>query len=381
VLNIKAVGAISAWIGRVLPDREFLHYKSDVGMQVIRMSTRVQLLGIAAATALAGYFAVATTSLVSQTIADANAHSEVAKMRDEVAVLRAGVNVAASRIEQRQQFIASLLSGKGDPSELAMLMPQAAAPIPAKGAGAVLAPLAQAEQAQFALVDMATTTAEGRYRETRALLKKLGLDPQRFVRQSTMSMGGPEDDEGTPLASADPKFKALFLSWKKLDMLQQGVTAVPSLKPVKHYTYTSGYGVRYDPFDGSTAMHQGVDLAGHMGEPIYAAADGVVVRAGWNGGYGNYVEIDHGAGITTRYGHMSKILVKKGEKVTRGEQVGKMGSTGRSTGSHLHYEVRVDGQSVNPMPFLEASERVLAAQDRPDGIGQGGPEIPASAGN
>jgi murein DD-endopeptidase MepM/ murein hydrolase activator NlpD len=112
-------------------------------------------------------------------------------------------------------------------------------------------------------------------------------------------------------------------------------------------------------------MHPGIDLAGQYGTPIYATADGTVLRAGWNsGGYGNLVEIDHGRGITTRYGHMSIILVSEGQHVTRGQQVGRMGSTGRSTGNHLHYEVRIDGRAVNPIPFMKSTDYVLAMQHR-----------------
>jgi murein DD-endopeptidase MepM/ murein hydrolase activator NlpD len=132
--------------------------------------------------------------------------------------------------------------------------------------------------------------------------------------------------------------------------------------PVKDYRYTSSFGFRYDPFTGGSAMHAGVDMAGAHGEPIYAAASGTVLQAGRSGGYGNLVELSHGKGIDTRYGHLSAILVKPGDHVEKGQLIGRMGSTGRSTGTHLHYEVRVDGQAVNPRPFLEASAYVLAAQ-------------------
>ena len=120
-------------------------------------------------------------------------------------------------------------------------------------------------------------------------------------------------------------------------------------------------------------------LPGAYGTPIYATADGTVLRAGWNsGGYGNLVEIDHGRGITTRYGHMSAILVSAGQHVTRGQQIGRMGSTGRSTGNHLHYEVRIDGRAVNPIPFMKSTDYVLAMQRRAgalsmDAVAIGGP--------
>jgi murein DD-endopeptidase MepM/ murein hydrolase activator NlpD len=174
--------------------------------------------------------------------------------------------------------------------------------------------------------------------------------------------GGPFEAVA-PLKAGDPKFKQLFMSWKKLDTLQNGAIAVPSDKPVRIAAFTSGFGVRSDPFQGRAAMHPGIDLAGPMGTPIYATADGVVLRAGWNsGGYGNLVELDHGRGIATRYGHMSAILVQAGEHVSRGQQIGRMGSTGRSTGSHLHYEVRIDGRAVNPVPFMKSTDYLVAMQ-------------------
>ena len=185
--------------------------------------------------------------------------------------------------------------------------------------------------------------------------------------------GGPFD------GNADPTFKQLFTSWKKLDNLASGAIAVPSDKPVKTAAFTSGYGVRSDPFGRGAAMHAGIDLAGPSGTPIYATADGYVSAAGWNsGGYGNLIKLDHGRGIETRYGHLASIAVGPGQPVKRGQLIGRMGSTGRSTGSHLHYEVRIDGKPVNPIPFMKSTDYLLAMQKNAgnqamDAIALGGP--------
>jgi murein DD-endopeptidase MepM/ murein hydrolase activator NlpD len=171
--------------------------------------------------------------------------------------------------------------------------------------------------------------------------------------------GGPFDSA----SSADPTFKSLFTSWKKLDNLTEGAIAVPSDKPVKTAEFTSGYGIRSDPFRGGAARHAGIDLAAPIGTPIYATADGIVSDAGYNnGGYGNLIKVDHGRGIETRYGHLSAILVSAGQRVARGQMIARMGSTGRSTGSHLHYEVRIDGRAVNPIPFMKSNEYLIAMQ-------------------
>ncbi|HUG46755.1 MAG TPA: M23 family metallopeptidase [Sphingomicrobium sp.] len=201
-------------------------------------------------------------------------------------------------------------------------------------------------------------------------LKRLGFYPA-----AGGGIGGPANSEG-----GDPTFKQLFTSWKKLDTLAGGAIAIPSDKPVKTAEFTSAYGMRTDPFRRGASMHAGIDLAGPTGTPIHATADGVVARAGWNsGGYGNIIEIDHGRGITTRYAHLSKMNVQAGERVSRGQVIGKMGSTGRSTGSHLHYEVRIDNRPVNPIPFMRSTDYLVAmkkAGSAPamDAVALGGPE-------
>jgi len=169
-------------------------------------------------------------------------------------------------------------------------------------------------------------------------------------------------------AQADQQYRTLFQSWKKMDGpgigTGIGAIAIPSVQPVQQLRFTSNFGIRSDPFQGTARMHAGVDIPGPVGTPIYATADGIVSHADRQGGYGNLVEINHGKGIATRYGHLSKILVSDGARVTRGQLIALMGSTGRSTGPHLHYEVRMDGHAVNPVPFLTTADYLLAAQDR-----------------
>jgi murein DD-endopeptidase MepM/ murein hydrolase activator NlpD len=180
-------------------------------------------------------------------------------------------------------------------------------------------------------------------------------------------------------AAGDAQFASLFNAWERLDgpsAAPQQTAAIPSRKPVDDIHLTSNFGVRSDPFNGSHRMHQGVDIPGALGTPVYATADGIVSRAQWAGGYGNLVEINHGNGLQTRYGHMSKLIAQPNQRVVRGQLIGLMGSTGRSTGSHLHYEVRIAGAAVNPVPYLEGTnyEVALAAAKSQRGIAMGGPE-------
>jgi murein DD-endopeptidase MepM/ murein hydrolase activator NlpD len=188
-----------------------------------------------------------------------------------------------------------------------------------------------------------------------------GPDPAGTAALSTAS-AAPVAAAGAVEAAADQQFRALFTQWKSGDQPAVGsVVTIPSVQPVQQLSFTSNFGIRSDPFQGTARMHAGVDIPGPSGTPIYATADGIVGRAERSGGYGNLVELEHGKGIQTRYGHLSRILVAAGARVKRGQLIALMGSTGRSTGPHLHYEVRMDGHAVNPVPFLTTADYLLAA--------------------
>ena len=186
------------------------------------------------------------------------------------------------------------------------------------------------------------------------------------------------------LNSGDTRFRQLFASWEALDEPEtegtvQPAISIPSRNPLSSsYRLSSGYGMRVHPVLGRRKAHKGVDLAAPTGTPIYATADGVVTKAKWFSSYGLYISIDHSADLETRYAHLSKLAVEAGEHVKKGELIGYVGSTGRSTGPHLHYEVRIDGQAVDPMPYMVEQEPQLAQtdaadeQDTADQQGQGG---------
>ncbi len=296
----------------------------------------------------------------------AQMQAKVAAMQADVEIIKQAAKAHAVRVEQRQALISAVISGKGDPRALALTAPTIDSHAD-KIAADVLAPLKKIEQRQVAMAVKARQTAEQRYALTVAHVRKLGIAPERFAPRMP-AMGGPfeaaDSAEAEADLRADMQFRSLFMTWKKLDLLEQGVIAIPSAQPVERLAFTSNYGVRADPFRGTAAMHAGVDIPGPVGTPIYATADGIIDRAERSGGYGNMVEINHGKGIQTRYGHLSKILVAPFTRVHRGQLIALMGSTGRSTGPHLHYEVRIDGHAVNPIPFLQTADYLLAVQDR-----------------
>lgn len=171
-------------------------------------------------------------------------------------------------------------------------------------------------------------------------------------------------DVGGPLvpvnssAMFDTKVKELDDAMSKLDQAKKIAARVPISNPGKGWAVSSTFGVRKDPFLGTAALHSGMDFRAPAGAPIRATAKGVVTRAGWAGGYGRLVEIEHANGLSTRFGHMSRILVKEGDTVNIGDLVGEVGSSGRSTGPHLHYEVRRNGAPLDPLRFIKAGKRV-----------------------
>lgn len=161
-------------------------------------------------------------------------------------------------------------------------------------------------------------------------------------------------------APQDARLRALFHAWQQLDTPHGPVVSLPARRPLDSFRYTSPFGVRSDPFRGVASQHNGVDLAAPSGTPVYATAAGIVSTAGVASGYGNLIQLDHGADVQTRYGHLSRIMVSAGQRVAKGEVIGLVGSTGRSTGSHLHYEVRVARHAIDPLPYMAANDDQLA---------------------
>lgn len=199
----------------------------------------------------------------------------------------------------------------------------------------------------------------------------------------------PEDVKSnqTALGVADPSFRAMYSSWGQTSGAPAKVEiAIPSINPVDIMRLSSGFGQRRAPVRGASRNHKGLDIPGAVGSPIYATANAIVGRAEWVRGYGKYVELEHGNSIETRYGHMSALNVTAGQRVRKGDIIGYMGSTGRSTGSHLHYEVRIGGEPVNPTSFLSTlSETPTIVSSQPAnqllGAKQGAITIASGAGN
>jgi len=231
--------------------------------------------------------------------------------------------------------------------------------------------LARVEARQLAFVENITRFADWRSQRAEAALRKLDLDPGAMAAASSSAlfgaMGGPLESLSTsPDGSLDPRFERMGLSLERMAALEQALDRVPQVAPAADQRITSRFGYRRDPFTRRGAMHSGIDFKGKTGSPIYAAASGKVAFAGRRSGYGKVVEISHGNGMMTRYAHLSRIDVARGATIDGGDVLGGLGSTGRSTGPHLHFEVRINGRAVNPRPFLETAPDVLEeARGRP----------------
>jgi murein DD-endopeptidase MepM/ murein hydrolase activator NlpD len=204
--------------------------------------------------------------------------------------------------------------------------------------------------------DNAPTPGAGNSGELERVLASTGLDLERLVG----GLNSVPQGEGGPFIALDPK--SLLAREARAKQLRKILATLPLAAPLVHYTIGSGFGPRIDPFNRREEFHPGVDLEAAYRSPVYSTAPGTVIFTGAKGEYGKVVEISHGHGIVTRYAHLHRILVVRGEKVGVHHVIGQLGSTGRSTGPHLHYEVLVDGTALDPEKFLQAGKNVVQAR-------------------
>ncbi|NEY88934.1 DUF5930 domain-containing protein [Tabrizicola oligotrophica] len=225
--------------------------------------------------------------------------------------------------------------------------------------------LEQRNNAIFAQLEEALTVS---VEPLEKMFTEAGMNPEDLlnsVRKGYGGQGGPLtpislSSKGAPSAE-EVRANAILAGLDQMNLYRLAAFKAPFATPItsKGVRWTSSFGRRDDPLGAGSRMHEGTDIAGPYGTPIYSTADGVVTHAGWASGYGRLVKIQHAFGIETRYGHLAQIRVSVGQKVSRGDQIGDMGNSGRSTGTHLHYEVRIGGDAVNPMTFIKAAKNVF----------------------
>jgi murein DD-endopeptidase MepM/ murein hydrolase activator NlpD len=200
------------------------------------------------------------------------------------------------------------------------------------------------------------------------MFREAGMSPDDLldqVRRGYSGQGGPltpiaVSTAGATLTPDEVRANAILGGLDRMNLYRMAATKSPFAMPLKTaFRFTSGFGYRTDPKGAGTRMHTGLDFASSYGTPIYATGDGVVTTAGWENGYGRMITIRHDFGVETRYAHLSEIKVDVGQRVSRGDRIGDMGNSGRSTGTHLHYEIRIGGKPINPMTFIKAAKDVF----------------------
>lgn len=347
--------------------------RSQGQVRFIKISSKLQMT--AAAIALAALLAWAISLALmgwAQYRAQADMSSllereaSVATSEETVAKYRGNISKVQKDLVARQEFLEAMVPTLPDDvradetvsdstNESGETVSKVSAMIP-EAAG-----LAQLEARQIAFAERLTRFADRRSARATAAIIKLGLDPKAMLRSADRSaMGGPLEVLATGAnGKIDPRFERLGLSLARMAALERGLDGVPQVMPASIENISSGFGYRRDPFNGLGAMHSGLDFRGPTGAPIHAAAKGRISFVGQKSGYGNVVEISHGNGLLTRYAHMSKFAARVGHRVAAGDVIGAIGSTGRSTGPHLHFEVRINDRAVNPRPFLEYAPDVL----------------------
>lgn len=363
-------------LSAMFPDRE-LFMRSQGKIRFIKISSRFQQVAVAV---LAIVLIVWAASLSVMVWNQYNASSErnqllarqaqVAIQEERQAKYAAGLERITDDLVKRQEFLEAItpllpddMKTDADATET-IVEPADATQKTATKIGAAIPEatgLAHLEARQIAFTERLTRYADRRAARAADAIRKLGLDPDAIARNADMSaMGGPLEALATAAAGAiDPRFERLGTSMARMSALERSLDAIPQVAPAHVAMITSSFGYRRDPFTGAAAMHSGLDFRGPRGAPIYAAAKGRVSFVGIKSGYGKTVEISHGNGLMTRYAHMSRFDAAIGQRVDAGAVIGGIGSTGRSTGPHLHFEVRINGRAVNPRPFLENAPEVL----------------------
>jgi murein DD-endopeptidase MepM/ murein hydrolase activator NlpD len=382
---MQALARLRRTLAELFPERH-LYVRSGGQMKGYVLSPRKQMIAAGAVSAAALWMGVCSAAMLVNVLSASAADREIARteakyerwiadrqarLNSAVAELNAGGSPAAGlgELERRHAALALLLTdAKGQPGVAQALTPAInrglglAGKTPAQQAAAVRA-------SQDQLLEAADAYAKSRADRLRLAFRLAGLTPAAYLPKGE-ALGGPLIEGRDPRALAavldvDEDF-ATRIQRAAADLadaraLGEAAQDLPLAAPSAGDEKSSGFGVRYDPFTGRPAMHTGVDFAGERMEAVRATAPGVVSFTGVRSGYGETVEIDHGHGFKTRYAHLAVISVRAGDPVAIGSRIGGMGSTGRSTGTHLHYEVWVNGRAQNPDRFLKAGAYVQQA--------------------
>jgi murein DD-endopeptidase MepM/ murein hydrolase activator NlpD len=368
-------------IGRWFPVR-YVYLRDGDAVRAWALTPARQMAGAAAAVLVAGWSLFASGGFLYDLLLERQADHAVTRTRAEAERLNADLQ---ARLDSA---VARMSATTGSLDEMAGMVERRHAALTrvmtlfhgVDGAEAALAPAPPLDPArstpvqrmvavrmdQERLIARAEDVARTRAERLRLAFRLAGLNPAAYAPRDA-ALGGPLVEARDPHAlgvvlDVDEAFAMRIRNaadnLNDMRRLADAAEGLPFRRPTQSRT-TSGFGVRFDPFNGRPAVHQGQDFAGPLNTPIYATAPGVVSYVGTRSGYGNVVEIDHGRGFKTRFAHLNSMTVRAGQRVALGQRVGGMGTTGRSTGVHLHYEVWLDGRPQNPARFMRAGDQLV----------------------
>ena len=358
------------------PERE-IFLRSGGKVRFVRISRRAQLsAGTALFAVLIGLGALIATlaTMAHDRALLARQGKAVADEANKVDHYRKSVEELAQDLEARQDFMDDLYrthfgAGEGSLSDRVLGTSDSATKEDTRSESTAkismapeAAPLRMIDTRQRRFALLLATAVERRADKAADAIRSFGLNPDSFNRRAARAQGGPFVPWPGEREAMPRELARLASALSRMETLESSLVAIPSGKPTAAPMETSSYGYRRDPFNGHAAFHAGMDFPGRDGQPILAAAKGKVIHVGQRQGYGNVVEVEHGNGLMTRYAHLSGFSSRVGQIVARGDTIARMGSTGRSTGTHLHFEVRLNDRPINPRRFLEARRDVLEVQ-------------------
>ncbi|MEX1107874.1 MAG: peptidoglycan DD-metalloendopeptidase family protein [Dongiaceae bacterium] len=303
--------------------------------------------------------AIAEVARDSNALTAENLNRRIALLEQDLAGAVDGNIDRDERIALMQQVIASVVDERNDLASIKSEL--------GRQLGELQQRLAAVQSSQHTVAQQLAERTLSGVEEVEKIVTMTGLDVERLLEVA----GEELDGKGGPFISASAVHNSeaaelvmasvadLDSAVSRLERLQLVMRSLPITAPLDNYYTTSGFGRRTDPFNGTVALHEGLDLVSNVGAEVLATAPGIVIFAGWQGEYGRLVEIDHGLGITTRYAHLKEIWVEVGQTVDYRDEIGLLGSSGRSTGPHVHYEVRFNDTPFNPMNFLKAGRYVF----------------------
>lgn len=384
---MKRLARLRRSLVELFPERH-LYVRSGGEMKGYVLTPKSQMLVAAGVSAAALWMGVCSAAMLVNMLSAGSTDREIARtqakyerwiadrqarLNSAVAQLNAGGganSTLAADIEKRHAALAMLLTDmKGAPGAAAALTP-VINKVTTSGDQNPAHIVAAVSESQDQLLDAADSFAKSRADRLRLAFRLAGLTPSAYMPKGG-ALGGPLIESKDPRALAAvldvdegfaDRIQHAASDMSEAHALEQAAHDLPFAKPTPEAERSSSFGVRVDPFTGRPAFHSGQDFSGSRMEAIHATAPGVVSFTGVRSGYGNTVEVDHGRGLKTRYAHLAVISVAVGQQVAVGQRLGGMGSTGRSTGTHLHYEVWLNGRAMNPERFLKAGDYVQQAE-------------------